>query len=139
MSVRTSVPTSPEAVFAAFTVPDELRRWHAPGPDFTVPVAELEARPGGRLRISMAPADGSGPFTFGGIVLEAKPGERLVYTCRWEPPGAPGESLVTIELRAAGDGTEVVVVHDGLPDEAAARDHIQGWTGTLASLVRHFS
>ena len=139
MSVRTTVPASPEAVFAAFTVPDQIRRWHAPGPDFTVPIAEFDARPGGRIRIAMQPPDRAEPYTFGGECLEAKPGERLVYRCRWEPPEAPQESVVTIELRAVGEGTELVVVQDGLPDEASAQDHTQGWTGSLESLVRHFS
>jgi len=139
MSVRTTVPAPPEAVFAAFTEPEQLRRWHAPGPDFTVPVAEFDARPGGRFRIAMQPPDGAEPYTFGGVCLEAKPGERLVYTCRWEPPSEPQESRVEIDLRAAGDCTEVVVVQDGLPDEASAQDHIHGWTGTLESLVRHLS
>jgi uncharacterized protein YndB with AHSA1/START domain len=138
-TVRTTVPAPPEAVYEAFTTPEALRRWHAPGPDFTVPVAEFEARPGGRLRIAMQPPDRAEPYTFGGECLEAKPGARLVYTCRWEPPEAPQPSRVEIELRAAGDGTEVVVVQDGLPDEASARDHTNGWTGTLAGLVRHFS
>jgi uncharacterized protein YndB with AHSA1/START domain len=50
-----------------------------------------------------------------------------------------GESLVTIELTAAGDSTEVRVVHDGLPDQESAEDHTHGWTGTLESLERHFA
>lgn len=107
--------------------------------DFTVPVAEFDPRPGGRMRIAMQPPDRAEPYTFGGECLEAKPGERLAYRCRWEPPEAPQESVVTIELRAAGDGTELVGVQDGLPDEASAQDHSQGWTGSLESLVRHFS
>jgi hypothetical protein len=49
-----------------------------------------------------------------------------------------GESLVTIELQPKGDATEVVVVHDLLPDQQSADDHTQGWTGTLESLARHF-
>ena len=137
--VRQLVPAAPEAVFAAFTDPEELRRWHAPGPDFRVPVAEFDARVGGRFRIAMQPPDREAPYTFGGVCREVKPGERLVYTSRWEPPEEPAESVVTIELRPEGDATEVVVVQDGLPDDASAASHTQGWTGTLESLVRHLA
>ena len=137
--VRQLVGASPDAVFAAFTDPAEIRKWHAPGPDFTVPIAEFDARVGGRFRIAMQPPDRAEPYTFGGVCQEVKPGERLVYTCRWEPPEEPAESLVSIELRPEGDGTEVVVVQDELPDEEAAEAHTRGWTGTLESLVRHFS
>jgi uncharacterized protein YndB with AHSA1/START domain len=137
--IRQLVSASRDAVFAAFTDPAELRRWHAPGPDFTVPVAEFDARVGGRFRIAMQPPDRDAPYTFAGVCREVKPGERLVYTSRWEPPEEPAESLVTIELRPEGDGTEVVVLHDGLPDAAAAEAHTHGWTGTLASLARHFA
>ena len=139
MSVRRTVPASPEAVFAAFTEPERIRRWHAPGADFTVPVAEFDARVGGRYRIAMQPPDRAEPYTFGGVCREVKPGERLVYTCAWEPPEEPAESVVTIELRPEGDGTEVVVVQDELPDEASAENHTQGWTGTLDGLVRYLS
>ena len=137
-TVRHFVPASPEAVFAAFTEPDQIRQWHAPGPDFTVPVAEFDARVGGRFRIAMQPPDRAEPYTFGGECREVKPGEQLVYTSRWEPPEDPAESVVTIDLRREGDGTEVVVVQDGLPDEESAEAHTHGWTGSLEELNRFF-
>jgi uncharacterized protein YndB with AHSA1/START domain len=133
------VSASPEAVFAAFTEPVEIRKWHVPDPEFTVCVAEVDLRAGGRYRVGMQPPDREAPYVFAGVCREVTPPERLVYTCRWEPPERDmGESLVTIEIRAAGEATEVIVTHDHLPDQQAADDLTRGWTGTLESLARHF-
>jgi uncharacterized protein YndB with AHSA1/START domain len=55
MSVTQIVNSSPDVVFAAFTDPEEIKKWHAPGPDFTVCIAEVDLRLGGRYRIGMQP------------------------------------------------------------------------------------
>jgi uncharacterized protein YndB with AHSA1/START domain len=140
-SIRLSrvVSAPPLAVFAAFTEPAEIRKWHVPGPDFTVCIADVDPRIGGQYRVGMQPPDRDAPYTFSGECREVSAPSRLVYTCRWEPPERDmGESLVTIEIQPKGDATEVVVVHDLLPDQQAADDHTRGWTGTLESLARHF-
>ena len=138
-SIRLSqtVSATPEQVFAAFTDPAEIRKWHAPGPDFSVPIAQVEPRVGGRYRIGMKPPDREQPYIFGGTYTEFRAPHRIAYTSRWEPPDDPAESSVSIDITASGDGTEVVVVHSDLPDQAAADAHTRGWTGTLESLKRH--
>ncbi len=138
--VRRLVPAAPAAVFAAFTRPDEIRRWHVPGPDFHVCIAEVDLRPGGQYRIGMQPPDREAPHTFYGVYREITAPHRLVYTSNWEPPDRDtGETLVTVELAAHEGATEVVVTHEGLPDQQSADDHTRGWTGTLESLARHFA
>src|SRR2546427_12616018 len=47
-----------EKVFQAWTRPEELKRWSAPG-DLTTPVAEVDLRVGGRYRIDMRAPDGT--------------------------------------------------------------------------------
>ena len=139
-SVRQRVPAPCEAVFAAFTVPAEIEKWHAPGPDFRVCIAEVDLRVGGRDRIGMQPPDRPEPHTFYGVYREIDPPRRLVYTSNWEPPDRDtGETLVTIELTPSEGATEVAVAHTGLPDDESAADHTRGWTGTLESLARHFA
>ncbi|MEZ5226345.1 MAG: SRPBCC domain-containing protein [Acidimicrobiales bacterium] len=57
------------------------------------------------------------------------PFRRLVFTYGWESGGFPvpvGSSIVSIELTAHGDATEVSVVHEGLSDEMAIQ-HTEGW------------
>lgn len=132
-----TVSATPDEVFAAFTEPAEIRKWHAPGADFTIPIAEVEPRVGGAYRIGMKPPDREQPYTFGGRYTEFSAPNRIAYTSQWEPPDDPAPSTVTIDITASGDGTEVVVVHADLPDEEAAANHTGGWTGTLESLKHH--
>ena len=88
----------------------------------------------------MQPPDPEAPHTFYGVYREIIPPLHLVYTSNWEPPDRDtGETLVTIELSADGDSTEVRVTHDLLPDQQSADDHTHGWTGTLESLARRFT
>ena len=138
MWVSCVVAASPVEVFAAFTDPVEIRKWHVPDPEFTVCIAEVDARVGGIYRIGMQSPNRTEPHVFSGVCLDVRFPERLVYTCRWEPPDRDvGESLVTLEFVAKDGATEVVVRHDGLPDDQSVADHTRGWTGTLDGLVRH--
>ena len=140
MSLRRVIAAPSEQIFAAFTVPDEIKKWHVPGPDFTVCIAEVDLRVGGRFRIGMQPPDREAPHTFYGVYRQIEPSTHLVYTSNWEPPDQDtGESLVTIEFEPSGDATQVSVTHDLLPDQESADNHTHGWTGTLESLGRHFS
>ena len=49
--------------------------------------------------------------------------------------GSPNlESLITVEFRAVDDGTEMTMVHSGLPTEEQVRNHERGWTSCLGRL-----
>ena len=49
---------SASEVFEAWTSPEMLRRWYPPGSDWDTPVAEVDVRVGGKLRIVMRGPDG---------------------------------------------------------------------------------
>jgi uncharacterized protein YndB with AHSA1/START domain len=83
-----------ERVFAAWTRPELLARWWGPG-RFTLPVCEVDLRPGGAYRFVMRGPDGR-EFPVGGVYREVVPPERLVYTSRLDLEGAPSfEGTVT--------------------------------------------
>jgi uncharacterized protein YndB with AHSA1/START domain len=71
--VSRTVAASPQAVFAAFTEPAEIRKWHVPGPDFHVCIAEADPSVGGKYRIGMQPPDRAEPHTFYGVYREVSP------------------------------------------------------------------
>jgi uncharacterized protein YndB with AHSA1/START domain len=72
-----------------------------------------------------------------GIYREVVPDRKLVFT--WEWPGMPErESLVTFLLEPFNDGTELTLIHEYLPDEAARKSHEQGWQGLLDKLQDFF-
>ena len=126
-----------ERVFRAFTDPEALQRWWLPRDGFAVPSAEVDLRVGGRYRLGMRNPQGE-VFYLSGTYREIQAPERLVYTWRWESSSMDfGETLVTVELRAAGaDATELVITHELFPDGATRDRHRDGWSGCLDHLSR---
>ena len=70
-----------------------------------------------------------------GEFREVTPPRRLVYTWRWIA-GVPDtrESLVTVEFREAGAGTEVVLVHDNFVGPGPVEMYDEGWRSGLSKL-----
>jgi len=67
-----------ELVFKAWTDAKHLAQWWGPK-GFTNPICEVDARPGGNLRIVMRAPDGAEhPMT--GVFREVTAPERLVFT-----------------------------------------------------------
>lgn len=120
-----------EAVYAAWTDPETMRRWFAPG-DLAVARAVAEVEVGGTFLIEMRGQSGESHVTRG-VYREVVPNRRLVHTWQWE--GSDVESLVTVELEPASPGTTRLTLTHSRFAQAEARDqHEKGWTGCLAKL-----
>jgi uncharacterized protein YndB with AHSA1/START domain len=126
-----------QAVFEAWTSAEMLRRWYPPGADWDTPVAEVDLRVGGRLRLVMRSPTGD-EFGGGGEYLEITPPTRLVFTWTWDRAGLGGATqLVEVELTDNRDGTTTVVMTNrGLPDEQSKESHREGWEGSFDNLDR---
>jgi len=111
-----------------------LKKWMAPSEDFKIPVAEAELRVGGRYHIIMNSPDGE-VHDVSGVYREIVPNKKLVYTWAWKST-PERESVVTIELRPAGGGTELTLKHEQFADAEARDRHQHGWTGCLARLEK---
>ena len=133
LEVRRTFKASAERVFAAWTTPEEMKRWSAPGP-LTTPLAEVDLRVGGRYRIGMENPESGEQHVMTGTYREIAAPDRLVFTMSWEKPDAP-ETLVTLAFRAQGGGTELVLTHERFPSEPMRDEHEKGWTGCLAQLA----
>lgn len=126
-----------DKVFAAFTVPEELRKWWGPE-GTTTPSAEIDLQAGGSYRFEMRSPEGE---THGltGVFREVVAPERLVFTWIWEEGEIAGhESLVTLSFRDLGAATEVRLRHEFLPSELARQRHGEGWGGCFTCLERLF-
>jgi uncharacterized protein YndB with AHSA1/START domain len=135
LQVRRTFDSSREDVFDAWTSPEVMRRWIAAGRDWTTPTAEVDLRPGGRIRVSMAETGGEPVHTFEGTYLEVTPPERIVFTVDWQGDEADGvTSTVTVEFHEDGGRTTVVLTHTGLPSAQARDEHEDGWTKCLENL-----
>ncbi len=121
--VEAHVAAPPERVWAALTDADSLAAWYWPAAGS--PAATSDPVVGGRFGVR---GDGMG---FAGEYAELERPRRIVQSWRWD--GDDRDSRVTIELTPAGDGTDLVVVHDRI-DAATAEDYRAGWESCLARL-----
>ena len=88
----------PERVYRAFVDPGAICKWLPPN-GFTCTVHELDAKVGGRYRMSFTNFGTGNSHAFGGEYLELEPGERLRYSDRFEDPNLPGEMTTTVTLK----------------------------------------
>ena len=124
---------SRDQVFAAWTDPEIMQQWYAPG---QAQVAEVECDPvvGGRFRVVMKGPEGQTYIT-SGTYREVVPGEKLVHSWSWE--GSDSETQVTIELKALEGGvTELTLTHELFPDADTRDLHNEGWTESISKLER---
>jgi uncharacterized protein YndB with AHSA1/START domain len=135
LELRRLLPASREEVFEAWTRPEVMTTWCAPGP-MTTPSVEIDLRPGGAYRIEMRGPDGASHVAVGKY-LEIVRNERLVFTWSWDGPERV-ETLVTIELNARGEETELVLRHARFPTAEDRDRHLHGWNGCLEKLAARF-
>jgi uncharacterized protein YndB with AHSA1/START domain len=126
--------TSPDKVYRAFVEADALAKWLPPN-GFTCTVEHLEARVGGTFRMAFRNFTNGESHSFGGEYLELVPGERLVYTDRFDDPNLVGEIRVTLVLRKVSVGTEIEIEQAGIPDAIPAEACYLGWQDSLRNLA----
>jgi uncharacterized protein YndB with AHSA1/START domain len=85
-------------VFEAWTKPKLLQRWLLGPPGWTMPVCEIDARPGGKFKWRWRNVESGAEFGFSGEFHEVVKPSRIVHVERHEPGdvgGEMGEALVT--------------------------------------------
>ena len=129
------IAARPDKVYRAFLEPDAVASWLPPF-GFTCTVHELDARVGGKHRMSFRNFTTGNSHSFGGEYQELLPGERLVYTDRFDDPNLPGEMKVTVILTSVSVGTEMTVEQEGIPDVIPLEACYLGWQESLRKLAK---
>jgi uncharacterized protein YndB with AHSA1/START domain len=125
----------PEKVFRAFVEPDAIASWLPPF-GFLCSVHELDAKVGGKHRMSFRNFTTGNGHSFGGTYVEVVPGSKLVYTDKFDDPNLPGEMKVTVTFKAVSCGTELKVEQAGLPDIIPPEQCYLGWQESLRKLAK---
>ncbi|MDF3907540.1 SRPBCC family protein [Paracoccus sp. AS002] len=128
------IAAKPEKVYRAFIEPDAIASWLPPF-GFLCTVHELDASVGGKHRMSFRNFTTGDSHSFGGEYVELVPGERLVYTDRFDDANLPGEMRVTVTLKPVSVGTEMIVEQAGVPDLIPAEACYLGWQQSLRKLA----
>ena len=125
----------PERVYRAFLDADALAKWLPPH-GFSGRVHELDARVGGRCRMSFTSFSTGQSHAFGSEYLELVPNARNRHTDTFDDPNLPGVMETTISLRAVFCGTELQVVQEGIPPAIPVEACYLGWQESLQLLAQ---
>src|SRR4051812_3549650 len=137
------VDVPPELVWAAWTVPEHIKKWFTPAPWQTVD-CEIDLRPGGIFRTVMRSPEGQEIDNIG-CFLEILPQRRLVWTVALRPGFRPSDpsfhmppftAVITIEPHAREAKYSALAMHK---DEAGRDTHDRmgfsdGWGKALDQL-----
>jgi uncharacterized protein YndB with AHSA1/START domain len=132
-----------ELVWKAWTEPEQMKQWLGSGEGMTIESVKVDLRVGGKFRTQTKKADGEF-FTVAGTYLEVKTPERLVYTWDWEKDGSGtefgelegNESQVTVEFRASGKRTQLVLTHEKFASVESRDHHQEGWQNFIGRLAK---
>ena len=132
-----------ELLWKAWTDPEQIKEWLDLSQGVTIESVKTDLRVGGKFRIQQKMADGEF-FTAAGTYLEVKAPERLVYTWDWEKDGAGAEfgelegneTQVTVEFRASGNRTQLVLTHEKFASAETRDRHEGGWQSWISRLAK---
>jgi uncharacterized protein YndB with AHSA1/START domain len=138
-----------DLIWQMWTNPEHFKKWYGPK-GFTVPIAEMDLRVGGKRLICMASPDGSMKMWTTGEYREIVPNERLVYTespsdengnlispsAMGMPEGYPTVTEVTVLLEELGGRTKMVMTHAGVPAASGAGGGWEQAFDRLADYIR---
>jgi uncharacterized protein YndB with AHSA1/START domain len=132
------------AVYRALLDPQAIAKWRVPN-GMRGHVHEFDPREGGSFRISLsydAPTrtgkSAAHTDTYHGHFVKLVPNEQVVEVSAFETddPALRGDMQMTTTLAEADGGTNVTVVHDGVPDSIPVADNETGMRMALANLAR---
>lgn len=121
-------------VFRAFVDPDAMCKWLPPH-GFTGRMHEMDARVGGRYRMSFTHLGNGQTHSFGGTFLELQANERICHNDRFDDPQLPGEMVTQITFKTVLVGTEVHIEQTGIPEAIPAEACCLGWQESLQLLA----
>jgi uncharacterized protein YndB with AHSA1/START domain len=136
LQIRRTFAAPRDKVFRAWTERKALEQWMCrDNPANSTRYTAFDVRPGGSNRMEIRTADGS---VYHQLVTfrEVTPPEKLVFTWAWErynPSGVKDEvqkeTVVTVELFALGNSTDVILTQEFFPNAEIRDRHLKGWNG----------
>ena len=125
----------PERIYKAVLDPAANCKWLPPY-GFTCTVESLDARVGGRYKMSFTNFSTGTSQSFGGEYLELVPNERIVASDVFDDPNLPGAMRTTYTFAKVSVGTEVTIVQENIPAAIPAEACYLGWQESLEQLAK---
>jgi uncharacterized protein YndB with AHSA1/START domain len=135
VSLHRMIKASPEKVYRAFTDPTAFAAWLPPY-GFLGTVHDMHVEPGGTYTMSFTNFSTGSVQSFQGTYLEVRPNEFLKHEDRFDGPNLPGVMTKSIWIRKTIAGTELKILHEGIPPQIPAEMCYLGWQDSLDKLIR---
>lgn len=128
ITVESTVRAPIEAVWRAWTTPEDIKQWNAASDDWHTTAASVDLRVGGAFSSHMEAKDGSMGFDFAGTYTQIVRHERIECTF--------GDRSVVIEFIPVPDG---ILVREAFDAETAhsVEQQRQGWQAILDKFAKH--
>jgi uncharacterized protein YndB with AHSA1/START domain len=117
-----------EAVWRAWTTPEDIEQWNAASDDWHTTKASVDLRVGGSFSSRMEAKDGSMGFDFAGTYTKVVKHQRI--ECSF------GDRALVVEFEAGADGVIVRETFDAESTHTVERQR-QGWQAILDRFARH--
>lgn len=117
-----------EAVWQAWTTPDDIKQWNAASDDWHTTSASVDLRVGGGFSSRMEAKDGSMGFDFAGTYTKVVPHQVLECTF--------GERTMQVEFVAGANGVTVRETFDAEQTHSIEQQR-DGWQAILNNFARH--
>lgn len=137
LKMTTVIKASRARVYAAWTDPELMRLWLAPG-ELKSTSAQSNPVVGGTFTIPMEGMMRGSPIkgVASGVFRELVPHELIVLTWNWAGDYSPPETLITVRLRDVPGGTEVQLLQEGFADAQHRGGYEAGWHSAFEKLAR---
>lgn len=141
--VERSFPKPPQTVFAAFSDPARMRRWYGEGDGHNVEEFTSDFRVGGvqtlRYRLKEGTPVAGMTINNEARFQEIQPDQRIVTVSTMDLSGKRiVASQVTIEFLPNGDGTDLVLTHQGAFFQSGLTSQMldAGWRALMEKLAQ---
>jgi uncharacterized protein YndB with AHSA1/START domain len=125
-----------EAVFAAWTDPEQVAKWWAPdGFDVPPESVEIEPRVGGRFHLTLMESAGPGRFPFRSEIVEISEPQLIVLKAEAIPEAGIEDTITRIAFEEDGGGTRMTLTSGPYTDEMRGNAEA-GWLDLIANLER---
>ena len=128
ITVSTVVEAPLQAVWAAYTTPEDIKLWNTASPDWHTTASTVDLRPGGKFSSRMEAKDGSFGFDFAGEYTNIVHLQLIEY--------AFGERTGRVEFKDGPNGVTVSVTFDAEQTHSEEQQR-GGWQAILDSFRRH--
>ena len=117
------IDANPQKAWSFYNQPEHITQWNYASDEWCCPSAEVDLKPGGKMKSRMEAKDGSLGFDFEGVYDEVTEHQKVAYTLL-------DKRKVTTEFIEAEGQTKVVTTFDA-DKEAPIEMQQQGWQAIL--------